>query len=65
MSCGGWAFQWSQWNSKISENIVVRGAECTHDKWGLIKDDIKCISNEVKMILIHINNYYVIFILYS
>jgi hypothetical protein len=40
MVIGGWGFQWSQWNSSASKDaIVLRVAECTSDKWTLLRED--------------------------
>ena len=41
MSCGGWAFRWSKFNSNCAERnkVILSSAECSSDHWkGLLEE---------------------------
>lgn len=40
MTCGGWSFQWSQWNEKGGDKgVVLQASACTEKDWETLQDD--------------------------
>ena len=40
MSCGGWGYQWSQWNNECgARRVALRVAPVLQQKWAGLSDD--------------------------
>lgn len=39
MTCGGWGFQCSQWNTKNEEGVVLQAMPCLDKEWSALATD--------------------------